>query len=215
MFVGDRMSHPVIFVSPETKVQEAIYLMKQEGIRRMPVIEKGKLVGIISDYDLLNASPTKATSLSVWEINYLLSKITVEEVMTTEVTTITKDTPIEEAARVMADNGVSGLPVMDGEKVVGIITETDLFRILLELMGARDVGVRVTMLLENQPGEFAKFTSAFARENANIVAMGAIKGGDASTVEVMCKVAGLDKERVREIVVAAAKEVVDVRESLA
>lgn len=213
MFVGDRMSHPVIFVSPETKVQEARQLMKDEGIRRMPVIEKGKLVGIVSDYDLLNASPTKATSLSVWEINYLLSKITVGEVMTKDVTTITKDTPIEEAARIMADEGVSGLPVMDGDKVEGIITETDLFRILLELMGARDVGVRVTMLLENRPGEFAKFTSVFAQENANIVAMGAIKGKDASTVEVMCKVAGLDKEKVREIVEGAAKEVVDVRDS--
>lgn len=213
MFVGDRMSHPVIFVSPETKVQEAMHLMKDEGIRRMPVIDKGKLVGIISDYDLLNASPTKATSLSVWEINYLLSKITVEEVMTKEVTTIARDTPIEEAARIMADRGISGLPVMEDDKVVGIITETDLFRILLELMGARDVGVRVTMLLENQPGEFAKFTSAFAQENANIVAMGAIKGKDTSTVEVMCKVAGLDIDKVRQIVEGAAKEVVDVRES--
>ena len=213
MFVGDRMSHPVIYVAPDTKVQEAMHLMKQEGISRVPVIEKGKLVGIVSDYDLLNASPTKATSLSVWEINYLLSKITVEEVMTTEVTTITRDIPIEEAARIMVDKGISGLPVMDGDNVAGIITETDLFKILLELMGARDLGVRITMLLENKPGEFAKFTSAFAKEDVNIVAMGAIQGRDASTVEVMCKVAGMDKEKVRQIVEGAAKEVIDVRNS--
>ncbi len=213
MFVGDRMSHPVIYVSPETPVQDAMHLMNQEKVRRLPVISKGKLVGIVSDYDLLNASPTKATSLSVWEINYLLSKITVEEVMTREVTTITKDTPIEEAARIMADKGISGLPVMEGDKVLGIITEKDLFRVLLELMGARDIGVRVTMLLDNQPGSFAKITSAIAQENANIVAMGAIQGGDPTTAEVMCKVSGLSKERVQEIVEGVAIKVIDIRES--
>jgi acetoin utilization protein AcuB len=212
MFVGDRMSHPVIFVTPDTRVQDARQLMKQEGIRRLPVIENGKLVGIVTDYELLNASPSKATTLSVWEINYLLSKITVEEVMTREVVTISKDTPIEDAARIMADKGVSGLPVVEGDKVIGIITETDLFRVLLELLGARDIGVRATFLIANQSGEFAKFTSAFAKEKANIVAMGAIHGDDPTTVKVMCKVAGLDKKQVQEIIEASAIKLIDIRE---
>jgi acetoin utilization protein AcuB len=211
MFVVDRMSHPVIFVSPDTLVQDALQLMRKENIRRTPVIDKGKMVGIVTDYDLLNASPSKATSLSVWEINYLVSKIKVSEVMEREVVTVSADTPIEEAARMMADYKIGGMPVMKGDKVVGMITETDLFRILLELMGARDVGVRVTMLMENRPGEFAKITSAFAKENANIVAMGAIQGADQTSVEVMCKVAGLDKKKVEEIVKSVAKELVDVR----
>jgi acetoin utilization protein AcuB len=206
MFVGDRMSHPVIFVTPDTRVQDARQLMKQEGIRRLPVIENGKLVGIVTDYELLNASPSKATTLSVWEINYLLSKITVEEVMTREVVTISKDTPIEDAARIMADKGVSGLPVVEGDKVIGIITETDLFRVLLELLGARDIGVRATFLIANQ------FTSAFAKEKANIVAMGAIHGDDPTTVKVMCKVAGLDKKQVQEIIEASAIKLIDIRE---
>ena len=213
MFVGDRMSQPVIYVTPDTRVQDAVHLMKKENVRRLPVMEKGKLVGIVSDYDLQNATPSKATSLSVWEINYLLSKITVDEVMTRELVTVSKDTPIEDAARIMVDNSIGGMPVMDGDKVVGLITETDLFRILLELLGARDIGVRVTMMVENQPGEFSKLSTALAKEGANIVAMGAIQGEDAATVEMMFKVAGLDKDRVLEIIKPIAKEVVDVRES--
>lgn len=213
MFVGDRMSQPVIFVTPDTRVQDAVHLMKKENVRRFPVIDKGRLVGIISDYDLQNATPSKATSLSVWEINYLLSKITVDEVMTRKLVTVSKDTPIEDAARIMVDNNIGGMPVMEGDKVVGMITETDLFRILLELLGARDIGVRVTMVVENKPGEFSKIATAFAKENANIVAMGAIKGDDPSSVEMLCKVAGLEKDRVLEIVKPIAKKVVDVRDS--
>ena len=127
--------------------------MKRERIRRTPVVKDGKMVGIVSDKDLLNASPSPATSLSVWEMNYLLSKITVRDVMTKKVLTVTEDTPIEEAARIMADNKIGGLPVMRNDHVVGIITETDLFKIFLELMGAREPGVRGTVLVLDKPGE--------------------------------------------------------------
>src|SRR3990170_3638875 len=136
MIVGERMSHPVISVPPDMPIVDALNLMKREHIRRTPVIKDGKLVGIVSDKDLLNASPSPATSLSVWEMNYLLSKITVKDVMTKDVLTVTEDTPIEEAARIMADNKIGGLPVMRGASVVGIITETDLFKLFLELLGA-------------------------------------------------------------------------------
>jgi len=108
---------------------EAMNLMKKEKIRRTPVIESGKLVGIISDKDLLNASPSDATSLSVWEINYLLSQITVKEVMSKNVITVEESTPIEEVARIMADNKIGGVPVVRDGRVVGLITETDLFKI--------------------------------------------------------------------------------------
>ena len=146
MLVGERMSHPVIHISPDFTIHDAIQLMKHEGIRRMPVVAKGKLIGIVSETDLLNASPSQATSLSVWELNYLLSKVTVEEIMTKDVITIAEDTPIEEAARILADNKIGCLPVMKDENLVGIITETDLFRLLLELMGAREKAV------SNPPG---------------------------------------------------------------
>ena len=170
MLVGERMSYPVISISPDMPIIDVLNLMKRERIRRTPVIKDGKLVGIVSDKDLLNASPSPATSLSIWELNYLLSKIKVSDVMTKKVLTVTEDTPIEEAARIMADNKIGGLPVMRADQVVGIITETDLFKMFLELMGAREAGVRTTVLVLDQPGQLAKLTGAIARQGGNIIA---------------------------------------------
>ena len=127
MLIGERMSKPVITIPPDMPISDALNLMKKEQIRRVPVVKNGKLAGIVSDKDLLNASPSPVTTLSIWEMNYLLSKITVSEVMSKNVMTVTEDTPIEQAARIMADNKIGGLPVMRDGHVVGIITETDLF----------------------------------------------------------------------------------------
>jgi acetoin utilization protein AcuB len=153
MLVGERMSHPVITIRPDLPIIDALNLMKREKIRRAPVVRKGVLIGIVSDKDLLNASPSPATSLSIWEMNHLLSKVTVDEIMSKGVLTVTEDTPIEEAARTMVDNKIGGLPVLRDGKIVGIITETDLFKIFLELMGAREFGVRITALVQDEPGQ--------------------------------------------------------------
>jgi len=137
MLIKDRMTRSPITAPPEMPMQEALKLMRERGIRRLPVVDKkGKLVGIVSDRDLLHASPSDATSLSVWELNYLLSKVTLKELMTTPVITVTPETPVQEAARIMAEEKIGGLPVVQAGKVVGIITETDLFRVLLELLPA-------------------------------------------------------------------------------
>jgi acetoin utilization protein AcuB len=205
------MSHPVISVAPETPIHDALALFKKEHIRRAPVMQDGKLIGIISQTDLLNASPSPVTSLSIWEMNYLLSKVTVRHVMTKKVMTVDEDTPIEEAARIMADNKIGGLPVMRNGKVVGIITETDLFKIFLELMGARDKGVRVTALVKNQPGQLAKITKAIADAGGNFIAFGQFAGEDASTQLITFKVAGLNKAQVKEAIWHVAKEVWDIR----
>ena len=128
MLVKERMSHPVITIKPEIPIMEAHELMQKEHIRRLPVINKHKrLVGIVSEKDLLHAEPSDVTSLDVWELHYMLSKIIVKEVMTRDVITITENTPLEEAARIMADNKIGGLPILRDDRVVGIITETDLF----------------------------------------------------------------------------------------
>jgi acetoin utilization protein AcuB len=155
MLVGERMSRPVISVSPDMPINDALAMFKKEHIRRAPVMKDGKLVGIVSDRDLLNASPSSVTTLSIWELNYLISKVTVKKVMTKKVITVNKDTPIEEAARIMADSKIGGLPVVDSGKVVGIITETDLFKIFLELMGARQKATRVTAQIDDKPGQLA------------------------------------------------------------
>jgi acetoin utilization protein AcuB len=211
MFVGERMSHPVITVSPNLPIAEALNLMKREHIRRAPVVKDGKLIGIVSDKDLLNASPSPATSLSVWEINYLLSKIEVKDVMSRKVFTVTENTPLEEAARIMADNKIGGLPVLREDHIVGIITETDLFKIFLELMGARETGVRVTVSVTDQPGQLANLAQAIASLGGNVVALGTFLGNEPSNRLVTFKVAGLSESQVRDAIEPIVAEVLDIR----
>lgn len=213
MFVGDRMSRPVIFVSPDDSINDILAMFKKEHIRRAPVLKDGKLVGIVSERDLLNASPSSATTLSVWEMNYLISKVKVKNVMTKKVTTVSRDTPIEEAARIMADKKIGGLPVMDGERVVGMITETDLFKVFLELMGARDKGVRVTASIEDKPGELAKITKAIANAGGNFVSFGFFSGEDASTKILTFKVEGVKQEEIKAVLKDVIKKFWDIRQS--
>jgi len=211
MLVKGRMSQPVITVAPDVPIMDALNMMKREHIRRMPVVKNGKLVGIVSDKDLLNAGPSDATTLSVWEVNYLLSKVTVADVMTKEVMTVSEDTTLEEAARIMADNKIGGLPVMRGQEVVGLITETDLFKIFLELMGAREMGVRVTALVPDVPGELDKLTHAIAQAGGSFVAFGQFAGESASNRLVTFKVTGLDEAAVQAAVEPVVEKITDIR----
>jgi CBS domain-containing protein len=127
------MSAPVHVVHKDTSVADAYNLMKQRSIRRLPVVEKDKLVGIITLGDLREARPSQATSLSIYELNYLLAKLTVGQVMTHNPFTVTPDTQIQNVARIMMEHKVSGLPVVDqGGHIVGIVTESDIFRMLID-----------------------------------------------------------------------------------
>jgi len=212
MLVKERMSSPVITVKPDLPIMEALNLMKTKQIRRTPVIDKkGNLVGIISDKDLLNASPSDATSLSVWEINYLLSQIKVAEIMTKKVLTVTDDTPIEVAARIMADNKIGGIPITKGGEVVGLITETDLFKIFLELMGARELGVRITAMVPEKRGELARITQAIANAGGSFLSFTQFAGASEANREIVFKVRGLDEETVLEKVTPLVEQIVDSR----
>jgi acetoin utilization protein AcuB len=213
MFVGERMSHPVISVTPETPIHDALVMFKKEHIRRAPVIKNGKLVGMISESDLLNASPSTVTSLSVWEINYLISKVTVNQVMSKKVKSIDEGTPIEEAARIMADSKIGGMPVMRAGKVVGIITETDLFKIFLELMGARTKGIRVTAIIDDEAGQLAKITKAIADAGGNFISFGQFSGDDPTTKVLTFKVAGIKKDDVKKVLSKFVKKFWDIRQS--
>lgn len=213
MFVGERMSRPVITVTPDEPITDVLAMFKKERIRRAPVIKEGKLVGIVSERDLLNASPSSATSLSVWELNYLISKVKVKNVMTKKVITVDKDTPIEEAARIMADQKIGGLPVTSAGKVVGIITETDLFKIFLELMGARQKALRVTATIPDQPGELAKVTKAISDSGGDFIAFGMFAGPDANSRVITFKVQGMKKEKVKEVLDDVVLKFWDIRQS--
>ncbi len=212
MLVGERMSSPVITIHLEMPMQDALNLMHQEHVRRFPVVNKrGNLVGIVSERDLLHASPSDATSLSIWEINYLLSKIIVKDIMTRDVITICEDTPLEDAARIMADNKIGGLPILRDGNLVGIITETDLFKIFLELLGAREPGVRVAALVPNVPGELAQLTEAVFNIGGNIVAMGTFLGDSSENREVCLKVADVNAVDLERAIEPFAERVIDIR----
>ena len=214
MLVGERMSRPVISIHPDMPLQDALRLMHKEHLRRLPVVDKhGKLVGIVSERDLLHASPSDATSLSVWELNYLISKITVDGIMTKDVITITEDTPLEEAARLMADGKVGCMPVMHDDELVGIITETDLFKVFLELLGAREPGVRLSVLLPDLPGELAKLTQAIFNLGGNIIALGTFLGESPENREVTVKVGGVELQALKEAVEPVVERVIDIRET--
>ena len=213
MLVGERMSHPVITIHPKMPMQDALNLMHQEHVRRFPVVDKrGRLVGIVFEKDLLDALPSDAASLSIYEVNYLLSKITVKEIMTDNVITITEGTPIEEAARIMADNKIGGLPIIHEDEVVGIITETDLFKIFLELLGAREPGVRIAALVPNIPGELAQLTKAIFEVGGNVVALGTFLGDSSQNREVCIKVAGVDARALEEAIEPFVEKFIDIRE---
>jgi CBS domain-containing protein len=135
--VKDWMSGPVETVSPATPISQAHQMMKEKKIRRLPVLENDRLVGIITIGDVREASPSDATTLSIWELNYLWAQLTVEKIMTRKVLTITPDDSVIAAAQTMLDHKVSGLPVVDtAGKLVGIITESDIFRMLVKQQSA-------------------------------------------------------------------------------
>jgi len=213
MLVKDRMSHPVITVSPQASLDDAASLMATEHVSRLPVVDKrGKLVGIITEKQILRYAPSKATLLDEFEIKGVMNRIAVEKVMTRDVITITADTPIEDAARVMADHEISGIPVVSGDRLVGVIAETDLFKAFLETMGAREPGIRLSVLLPKVPGELASLTQAIFNAGGNIISLGTFYGESSETGEVTLKVEGLTKDRLVELIQPRVIKIVDVRE---
>jgi acetoin utilization protein AcuB len=152
MFVADWMTRKVFTVAPDSGVSEAVTLMKEKKIKHIPVVKDEKLKGIISDRDIKEFSPSKATALDMYELHYLLATTKVKDIMKTKVLTTTPGTPVEEAAMSMYDKGVGSLPVLEGGKVVGIISDRDIFRVLVDITGVRHGGHRVSVTVEDRPG---------------------------------------------------------------
>lgn len=132
--VRDWMTANPVTISPNTSLSEAHRLMKQKRVRRLPVVENDRLVGIVALSDVLEAEPSGATTLSIYEINYLLAELKVDKIMKRNVITVTPDTPIREAAELMLTHKIGGLPVVQDGKLVGIITESDIFRMIVRTM---------------------------------------------------------------------------------
>ena len=214
MLVRARMSRHPITVRPETTLYDGLRLMREEKVRRLPVVDgKGALVGIVNERDLLYAAPSPASSLSVYEMNYLISKVKIEDLMTRDVITVQEDCPLEEAARIMVDHRISGMPVMRGDTLVGMITESDLFKIFLELLGARTWGLRVSAKVEEGRGVLAKLTQALAVSGANIVSLGTFWGDDPTNREIAFKVQGIERAEMEKILADIGAELLDIRET--
>jgi acetoin utilization protein AcuB len=182
-------------------------------VRRLPVLDDaGNLVGIVSEKDLLYASPSPATSLSIYEMHYVLSRLKVSEVMSADLVTTTPDTLLEEAARIMADNKIGGLPVVQDGKLVGIITETDVFKVFLELLGAREHGLRLTIEIPERKGEIARLTTEIARMGGNILALGTFLGDDPTTAVLTVKVEGVSVGALSDAIEDLDLEILDSEE---
>ncbi len=132
MLVKDFMTPDPQVVTPDVAVPEAAQIMKKGGFRRLPVVEEGRLVGIVTDRDLKEAMPSDATSLSIWEINYLISRLSVGEIMTRDPISVADTLPLQAAAKLMLEHKVGGLPVLHEGRLVGIITVTDVLRAFLQ-----------------------------------------------------------------------------------
>src|SRR5574344_598214 len=153
MIVANRMTKNPITVQPGTKIDEAAALMKKNKVRRLPVVDEGKLVGFISDKDIMRVSPSPATTLSKYEISSLLAQMCVKDIMASGVIAVREDATIEEAALLMANNKIGGLPVVsDVGVVVGVITETDVFHAFVDVMGLADGTTRLTIEVDNKVG---------------------------------------------------------------
>jgi acetoin utilization protein AcuB len=207
------MTPRVITISPNLPIAEALEQMRHDKVHRYPVVDKkGKMVGIVTHTDLLYASPSSATSLNVWEVTYLLNQIKIKEVMTKKVITVEEDCPIEDAARLMRDNEIGGLPVMKGDKIVGIITESDLFDIFLELLAAQEEGVRITLLAPYFKGSMAQISSAITAKGGLIHSLNAFVAEDPNNWGCVLKVADIGQEELLEAITPHVVKILDVRE---
>ena len=187
MFVGRYMTANPLTVPENMPVQEAEEIMRKHKIRRLPVVKGEKLVGIVTEIDLLRVSPSSATSLSMFELNYLLSRLQVKEAMTKNPRTISPEATIEEAALIMRENNVGALPVVENGKLVGIITESDIFDAYIDLMGLRKTGTRVVIDVENRLGVLAEVTEVIKAHGVNIISLACQAREDGVSGEVVLR----------------------------
>ena len=210
MLVKHRMTPNPITITPDTKVPDALKLTREKGINYLPVMGKrNKLVGIVSRSDLMQAAPSKATTLSVFEANYLLAHLEVQEIMN-EPITVPEDTPVEEAARLMVQKGIGCLPVMHGKDLVGIITETDIFKAFAEILGGGDPVLRITLRSPDRPGELARLTGVIADLGGNLHSVAAFKGEDPEHVYFTFRLEGVDEKTLVPALEKMGEQVVNV-----
>jgi acetoin utilization protein AcuB len=211
MLVGLRMTRNVITATPQTSHREAVEMMRDNKIRRLPVVENDQLVGIVVQKDLLSVQPSPATTLSIYEMYTLLDRLKLEDIMKRPVITVGPDCPLEDAARIMIENRIGCLPVIRTGQLVGIITETDIFRMLVEVLGGGEEGIHFTVNITDQPGKLAELAGAVARAGGNIVSVTSFHGEDANHMFISLKEQGADQHKLRQNLTEIGVEIVDIQ----
>jgi acetoin utilization protein AcuB len=210
MLVRDRMTSNPMTITPDTSFPEAFRLMRDNRIRHLPVVEKEKLIGVVAQTDLLHASPSPATSLSVFEINYLLANLHVREVMSSPAVTVPDDAPLEEVARVLIDKKIGCLPVMRDGTMVGLITETDIFEAFVEILGGEEASLRVTVRVPDEKGELARLAGVIAGLGGNICSVALFRGEDPQHVFLTFRLEGVHEDVLVPALETEVDEVVHV-----
>lgn len=201
MLVKDRMTPNPLCGSPEMPVTDIQELMRTKKFRHLPILDSdGNLVGLVTQRSLLKALPSDVSGFSRFEISYILAKIKAQDVMTQDVVTIDENIAIEEAARIMADEKIGCLPVCNGEKMVGIITDNDLFGIMVDLMGGRREGIRMTISQPDRAGAVSRLTSAIAKDGGFMSVFLGYPGPDPDTWISVCKVRNLSEKQLEKII---------------
>jgi len=207
------MTPDPLTASPDTNFPQAMNLIRRHKVRCLPILEKDRLVGIVVHADLLSNQPSPVANLSLSETYLFLESIRMRQIMSRPVITVEGDCPLEEAARIMVENTISFLPVMDGDWLVGIITETDVFKALVELLGGAQTGFRLTLHLPERIGGLADVTGRIAASGGNILALTTSRLLDESYRIVTIKETGANREALIESLRELDVEVLDVRES--
>ncbi len=212
MLVKNRMSPNPITVTPDTTVPDAYRIIKENKIHYLPVMDKkGKLVGIVSRTDLIHAEPSPATTLSVFESNYLLAHVLVKDVMSQPITA-PEDMPLEDAARLMVEKGIGCLPIMHDGELLGVITETDIFKAFAEILGGGEPDLRITMRSPDVPGELARLTGLIAKLGGNMHSVASFKSEDPQHVYFTFRLEGVEKDALLSALDELGEEVINVRE---
>jgi acetoin utilization protein AcuB len=201
MLVENWMNRNVVTVEAEDTMLDAMKIMKERNIRRLPVLRKGKLVGIITDRDLKKASPSEATTLEAHELLYLTAKIKVEEIMTRNPVTVPFNYTVEEAAEILLERKISGLPVVDNEgNVVGTITQTDLFRVLISVTGFGKEGIQFAFSLEDRPGSIKEVADIIRKYKGRMASiLSSFERAPEGFRTVYIRAYNLDRERLPDL----------------
>ncbi len=210
MIISRRMSkHPVV-ANKRMKVLEALSLMKEKGVEKLPVLDDDlSLVGVLTEKDILRASMPEVRQLSLLEMAYQVGSMSIEGIMTRDVISISPDTGIEEAARIMVMQDLSFLPVVKDGKLEGVVSKSDMFKILMDLFGARQYGTRMTFILEDKVGMVAKISKILADNNIQIISFNNILDEESGDVICTLKVEGVDEETLRRLLSPVTSAIVD------